>query len=126
MVADAIGDGNRRFMDAVRNRDPAAAAACYTPDAQLLPPHSDFVSGTNAIAEYWRSVMGMGIAAVRLETAELETYGDAAVEVGRYTLNAADGTLADRGKYLVLWRQRDGAWLIHRDIWSTSQPATTH
>ena len=30
---------------------------------------------------------------------------------------------ADSGKYLVVWKNDGGSWKLHRDIWTTSQPA---
>lgn len=121
-VQREIAAANARFMDAFRNADPAALAACYTPDAQLLPTNSDVVAGTDAIAGFWGSVLGLGVAAVRLETVEVEGNGDLAVEVGRYALATADGAEADRGKYVVVWHRAGGGWKLHRDIWNTSRP----
>ena len=59
--------------------------------------------------------MAMGIADVRLESAEVEAQGPLAVEVGRYSLAGADGGTLDQGKYLVVWHRDDaGAWRLHR------------
>jgi uncharacterized protein (TIGR02246 family) len=113
---------NARFSEAFRMGDPAAAAACYTPDAQLLPTNSDAIAGTQAIAQFWGSVFGMGIVDARLETLEVEGGGDFAVEVGRYALVAADGAEADRGKYVVVWHRAGSEWKLHRDIWNSSRP----
>ena len=114
-----------RFVDAFRAGDATGVAACYTRDAQLLPANSDVVSGREAIAEFWRGAMSAGIASVRLDTTEVDGQGDLAVEVGRYALGGADGATLDRGKYMVLWRREGGALKLHRDIWTTSQPAPT-
>ena len=67
--------------------------------------------------------MKMGIADVKLETVELESQGDLAVEVGRYILAGADGGAIDNGKYIVVWHHDGGTWKLHRDIWTTSRPA---
>ena len=120
---EAINVANATFMAAFRANDAGAVADCYTSDAQLLPANSDAVSGTEAIASFWRGVMGMGIAAVKLETLELESQGDLAVEVGRYALGGADGGTLDSGKYVVVWHRDGGSWKLHRDIWTTSRPA---
>lgn len=66
-----------------------------------------------------------GIADVRLETADVETAGNLAVEVGRYTLSGADGGMVDNGKYIVVWHHDGGSWKLHRDIWTTSRPAAS-
>jgi len=114
---------NRKFMEAFGRGDAANVARLYTSSAQLLPAHSDFVAGTTAIQRFWQGAMDMGLKEAVLETIELEALGDTAYEVGRYTLKAAGGQVADAGKYLVIWRQEGGTWRIHRDIWTTSRPA---
>jgi len=120
---EAINAANAQFMAAFRAADAGAVADCYTSDAQLLPANSEPVSGSQAIADFWRGAMRMGIADAKLETLELESAGDLAVEVGRYTLAGADGGAIDNGKYIVVWRRDAGTWKLHRDIWTTSRPA---
>ena len=126
VAADPRSDveaANRRFMEAFGRGDAASAAQLYTSGAQLLPAHSDVVTGTSAIQNFWQGVMDMGIQEVILETRELEARDETANEVGRYTLKTAGGQLADNGKYLVIWKRDGGSWKVHRDIWTTSQPA---
>jgi ketosteroid isomerase-like protein len=38
-------------------------------------------------------------------------------------LLGAGGTEADRGKYIVIWKNQGGLWKLHRDIWNSSKPA---
>jgi uncharacterized protein (TIGR02246 family) len=118
-----IEAGNRRFMEAFRRGDAASVAQLYTAAGQLLPAHSDFIDGTTAIQRFWQGAMDMGITEAVLETVEVEGLGETAHEVGRYTLKTAGGQVADAGKYLVIWKQENGAWKLHRDIWTTSRPA---
>lgn len=120
-AAEAIARGNASFGQYFEKGDPAAVAALYTSDAQLFPPGSEVVTGRGAIEGFWKAVMDMGIAGVRLETSEIVTPGDTAIETGRYVLRGADGAELDNGKYLVVWRQEGGEWRLHRDIWNTSQ-----
>jgi uncharacterized protein (TIGR02246 family) len=120
---EAIIAANANFIAVFRAADAGAVADCYTNDAQLLPANSEPVSGRTAIEGFWRGVMGMGIASVKLETVEVEGQGDLAVEVGRYTLAGADGGALDNGKYVVVWHRDAGTWKLHRDIWTTSRAA---
>lgn len=119
----AIEAANRGFMEAFGRGDSAGVARLYTTGAQLLPAGSDFVTGTSAIQRFWQGVMDMGVKEATLETLEVEGHGDTAHEVGRYTLRAAGGQVADSGKYLVIWIRERDAWKLHRDIWTTSRPA---
>ena len=64
-VCDAIVTANETFMAAFSRRDAAALAASYTKDGQLLPPHSDIITGKQAIEAFWQSVMDMGITQIK-------------------------------------------------------------
>jgi uncharacterized protein (TIGR02246 family) len=120
----AIDAANQRFMSAFASQDAAAVAALYTEDALLLPPGTDILSGRTAIQGFWQAVMNSGVRGVTLETVELEHYGQALQEIGRYTLTGTGGQVLDRGKYVVIWRHEGSEWLIHRDIFNTNLPAT--
>jgi uncharacterized protein (TIGR02246 family) len=119
----AIATANHQFVTAFARRDARGMAELYTANGQLLPTGSDFVTGTPAIQAFWQAVMGMGIKEATLETVELESHGDAAYEVGRYTLRGDGGQMVDEGKYIVIWKREGGQWKLHRDIWNSSRAA---
>jgi ketosteroid isomerase-like protein len=48
--------------------------------------------------------------------------GNLTVEVGTYSLHSQDGTRIDRGKIMVVWKQEEGTWKMHRDMWNSSLP----
>jgi uncharacterized protein (TIGR02246 family) len=121
---DAIASVNQTFVSALARGDARAMAALYTADGQLLPTHSDFVTGAPAIQGFWQTVVDMGIRDGTLETLELEVCGEAAYEVGKYALRGSAGQRLDEGKYLVVWKREGGQWKLHRDIWNSSLPAT--
>lgn len=122
-IRTQIGSANTEFMKAFKRGDATAMASLYTSEAQLLPANSDFVRGTAAIRAFWQGVIDLGLKDASLETIEAEAHGDTAIEVGRYRLLAAGGAVADSGKYVVVWKNDRGTWKLHRDIWTTSQPA---
>jgi uncharacterized protein (TIGR02246 family) len=122
-VRTQIGSANKEFMNAFKRGDATAMANLYTAEAQLLPANSDFVRGTAAIRAFWQGVIDLGLKDASLETIEAEAHGDTAIEVGRYRLLAGGGAVADSGKYVVVWKNDRGTWKLHRDIWTTSQPA---
>ena len=98
-------------------------ASLYTDNGQLLPANSDVVAGAAGIQAFWQGLFEMGLRSAVLETVELENHGETAAEVGRYTLKADGGAVANQGKYIVVWKNDGGTWKLHRDIWTTSQPA---
>lgn len=120
---DAINAGvqqtNSFFMRAFANRNAGELAALYTDDAQLLPPSGSIVTGKQGIAAYWDSAMKSGIARAELDTLELDQQGTTAIEVGRARLFREDGNLLSAAKYIVVWKQQNGNWKLHRDIWNS-------
>jgi uncharacterized protein (TIGR02246 family) len=122
-VRAAIEAANAQWMAKFNQGDSAGVAALYTANGQLLPPHSDMVSGTQAIAKFWQGAFEAGIKKAKLDTVEAEGHGDMAHEVGKYTLMGDGDKVLDAGKYVVIWKRQDGQWKLHRDIWNSSQPA---
>ncbi|MGA7928718.1 MAG: nuclear transport factor 2 family protein [Candidatus Sulfotelmatobacter sp.] len=101
-------------------------AALFAQDGVLMAPHYDPAYGPQAIERLVRQIGEAGYEDLRLETVRVETSGDLAIEIGRYTvaIRQSDGTvLADRGKYVKAWR-RLGAWLIVADCWSSNLPGS--
>lgn len=121
-VRVAIERVNKTFADAAKKKDAAAMAGCYTTDGEALPPNGDVVSGRAEIQKMWQGVLDSGISDVAVNTREVESSGNLAWESGTYELKATDGSTADRGKYVVVWKRVGGQWLIHRDIWNSSMP----
>jgi uncharacterized protein (TIGR02246 family) len=122
-VRAAIEAANAQWMAKFNQGDSAGVAALYTANGQVFPPHSDIVSGTPAIAQFWRGATDAGIKKAKLDIVEVEGHGDTAHEVGKYTLMGDGDKVLDSGKYIVVWKRQDGQWKLHRDIWNSSQPA---
>ena len=121
-AAAGIAETSERFEAAYNGGDAAAMAELYTEDGALLPPGAERVDGREGIQALWQGYMDAGVRDLDLETVEVEDHGNAASEVGTYTLTAPDGEggrVAAEGKYIVLWRKGDdGVWRLHRDIWN--------
>ncbi len=124
---DAIAAVIDVFMNRFAEGDSKGMAQLYTEDGQLLPNDSDFVSGRQAIREYWRDLFeaneALGIKSAKLERLVLEGHGETAIEVGRYTLSGEGGDPMGEGKYIVIWKREGGEWKLHRDIWNNNNPA---
>ena len=120
-VIDEIRSANRKFMEMFDRGDAAGVAALYTADAKLMPPDTQVVNGTEAIRSFWQGAMNMGVKEAKLETMEVESRDDLAYEIGKYTLiiRPKEGeNSTSSGKYLVVWKNRDGRWKLHVDIWN--------
>ncbi len=122
-TSDAIATVNQEFEAALGRSDAAGVAALYTQDGQLLPPKHEIVSSTQAIRAFWQGAIDRGVKGVALETTELDEHGDTAIEVGHYALSGTDGQLIDKGKFMVIWKNEDGQWKLHRDMWNSISAA---
>jgi len=123
-IREAIASANANFMKTFSQGDAAGMADLYTDDGQVLPPNSDFVMGKGAIQMFWQALMDMGIREANLHIGEVEEQGDLAFEVSKFTLLGEEGQVLDQGKYIVIWKQENGQWKLHRDIFNSSLPAS--
>ncbi|MEZ4861720.1 MAG: DUF4440 domain-containing protein [Caldilineaceae bacterium] len=122
-IRQQINSTNAAFVAALQRGDSAAMAATYTEDAQLLPPGAPVISGKAAIQAFWQGALDMGVGDGVLETLELEVHGDTAWEMGQGVLKTKAGQAIDTAKYIVIWKQVNGTWKWHRDIYNSSQAA---
>src|SRR4029077_18770523 len=101
--------------------------ALFANDGVLMAPHHEPAYGQKGVERLLREVSEAGYQDLRVETLRVEHSGDMAMETGRYSgaIRQPNGTtVADRGKYLKVWR-RLGAWLIVADCWSSNLPVGT-
>jgi len=102
-------------------------AVLFASDGLFMAPHHESSVGPKAIERKLREFGESGYQNLRLETMRVDSSGDMAMEVGRYSVsvvNESGATSDDRGKYLKVWR-RLGAWRIVADCWSSNLPAAT-
>ncbi len=125
-VRAAIEAANKSFCAAIARGDTAAVAALYTGAAQALPPGSEAVRGREGIQKAFQGMVDAGLTDLTLTTQEVEAHGDTAHEVGTWTLRGKDGSAVDNGRYIVIWKNEGGKWLLHRDIWNSSRSAAAH
>lgn len=121
----AIEANSKQFIEAFNKGDAAAVANLYTMDARVLPPNSEMVEGRANIQKFWQGAITAGFKMVSLETVHVETQGNIAVEIGRYTLTrpgAGETTTTDKGKYVVMWKREGQSWKLAIDIFNTSLP----
>jgi uncharacterized protein (TIGR02246 family) len=124
-VVSSIREANQDFCTAFNTGNYDQCAALFTQDGCFMPPHQEAAQGKKAIERTLQKFGDLGYQDLRLETVRIDSSGDMAVEIGRYTvaIRQPNGTtVVDRGKYLNAWR-RMGAWLKTADCWSSDLPA---
>ncbi len=119
-VAEQIRTKNAEFMEAFHRKDGAAMAGMYSTAPRVMPPGSDTLEGKAKIQAFWESIFHAGISDAKLETIDVDLIGGyTAIETGRFVLYAGR-EVVDRGKYLAVWRNEDGQWKLHRDVWNSN------
>lgn len=119
---DAI---DRQFMDAFARKDGASIGLLYAEDAMAMPPGAVQVEGRAAIEAMWKSMLSLPLSAIELKTSEVGGGVETAWVSGNYRLLQNDGSVADAGKYVVIWKESEGGWKIYRDIWNSDAPSAT-
>lgn len=122
-VSDEIKKLNETFINSYNNGDTKTLGALYTENAQLFPSNSGVLEGRQTIEGFWGAVMQMGIKKAQMETVMAQSYGNIAIEEGRYKLFVDGEVIVDQGKYIVTWEKTADQWKIRRDIWNTNNPA---
>jgi ketosteroid isomerase-like protein len=121
-LRSAMSKTNSLFNSEVfgeRNFD--ALDQIYTLDARILPPGAPMISGRENIKKFWSDlIQSVNAKSALLESVEVIPAGDSVVEIGRATLNVEpQGQAAQlEVKYVVHWKQEDGRWKWHVDIWN--------
>ena len=103
-------------------RNLAALDQIYTSNARILPPGAPMVSGRENIKKFWSELIGaVNAKSAVLASVDVMPAGDGVVEIGKATLTVEpQGQAASQMevKYVVYWRQEDGKWKWHVDIWN--------
>jgi ketosteroid isomerase-like protein len=123
-VQSLIRNRAQDFVTAFNTGNHDHAAALFASDGAFMAPHHEPAYGPKAVEQLLRKFGDAGYQDLRLETIRVESSGEMAMEIGRYSvgIHQPDATIrVDRGKYVKAWR-RLGVWLIIADCWSTNLP----
>ncbi len=71
---------------------------------------------------FFNAALGMGISNLNLNTEEVLGGPTVVSEVGNYELKIANGTVVDKGKFVVVWKMENGKWKMYRDIFNSDNP----
>ncbi|WP_178133420.1 YybH family protein [Vineibacter terrae] len=113
-----------RFVALINGDDVDAFAALYTEDALIMVPDHETLVGLAGAVQFARRAQARRPARLALVTHEVGGSGNMAWERGSSQWVAADGTVLDPGKYVVIWRRTNRGWQLHRDIMNADRPTT--
>lgn len=113
-VRKAIDARNAEWVALGNKNDAKGFAAFYAPNAIVIPPGGEPVTGTANIEKVFAGLMSSGIKNLKFKTLSLDVNGNYAYELGVATLDAPgkDGKLVTvSNKFLVIWKLgANGVW----------------
>lgn len=107
------------WTTAFQANDLETLVSFYTADARMMPPGAPMTTGHDGVRAVFVPMFEAGLTG-DLESIEAVSAGDIGYNVGKYTLEASDGTLVDEGKYIEIWKLVDGEWMLANDIFNSS------
>ena len=121
-VLAAMRQTNELFKaEVVEAQNTDALDRIYTINARILPPGSGIIEGRERIKTFWRQAIDdLKVKSVKLATVDAEPLGDSVFEIGQAELIQDNGQTV-RAKYVVHWKQEDGNWKWHVDIWNLNE-----
>lgn len=117
-----VDSANKKFSEQIAASDSNGLASHYWPDAEFMLDYSEPIKGKD-IVNAWGQAIRMGIKEMSLSTTNITGDNSYIIETGNYQMKDAKQALVDKGKYVVVWENRNGEWKIFRDIGSTSMAA---
>lgn len=120
----AIAASNKIFGSSFGTGDSAAFVSLYTSDGCMNPPNMPKVCGTAGITAFFNAGYnnGNGIKNIELTTEEVIGSKEAVIETGKYEVFIADNVSVEKGKFIVAWKEENGKWKMHRDMWNSDAP----
>jgi ketosteroid isomerase-like protein len=98
----------------------------YAEEATLMSPGAPAAQGHDAIAGMLGALAAAGGKDLLLRTETVDVSGDMAYSTGTYSLTIAPANaeeIRDEGKFLVVFRRRDGDWRAVADMFNTDNSA---
>lgn len=121
MAGDLASQGDA-WQEAFDSGDAERLANIYGWDGRLLPPNGEPVMGREAIQKFWADTIASGIH-IQTKLEEMTEEGHLGYRRGSFDVTDAEGNIVDDGKYVEIWKERDGHWWFEIDIWNSNRPA---
>lgn len=61
----------------------------------------------------------MGVRNIKITTQEVMGGAETVSEMGSYEMFGDKNMSLDKGKFIVVWKQENGKWKMHRDVWNS-------
>ncbi|MBI3670926.1 MAG: DUF4440 domain-containing protein [Acidobacteria bacterium] len=115
---DALMKTDQAFSEATATRGLEGFRSFLAEDVATLRPDKPIITGQDAVAEVWRSLLASPTLAIRWQPlrAAISSGGDLGYTIGSFEITRSDEQgkrVAGTGKYVTIWRkQPDGSWRV--------------
>lgn len=118
-VKAAIAESNKTYGTTFATGDSAGFVSHYTSNACILPPNAPKMCGPAMVNAFFNEGYKMGIRHIALTTEEVSGGPSEVTETGTYQIFADSSKSLEKGKFIIIWKEEDGKWKMHRDIWNS-------
>lgn len=116
----------KAYEVALNSNDIDTVLGLYSSNPVFMPQHAPALVGRDAVRAGYDHVFATIKLDIRFDIHEVEVAGDWAwartSSAGRTQILAADLTIEEGNNELFLFHREDGAWKIHRYLFSTNRP----
>jgi hypothetical protein len=108
-----------QFLSAMSEFNPEAIRGLLSPNAKIMPPNVESVTGTDNIVDYYKGALSDQLAWEWTRDASGMSSGLAVAE-GTYRIrNKATDAYIEQGKWMAVFAKIDGAWKLARLMTNT-------
>jgi len=121
----AIRDLDKQWSQAAQAHNVDKSVSFYADDASVLPFNAPIVNTPPAIRAMWQHLLADAKTAISFGPTKIDVAksGDLAYDLGWVELKTVDAgkTTVEKGKYVVVWKKRNGQWKAVADIFNTDK-----
>jgi uncharacterized protein (TIGR02246 family) len=125
-VSAPLVDRTKQFVAAVKAKDAAKVAACYTEDAVWMQPNGPRVNGQKEIQDHARRLFQDSPSAdLELRPLASQVSGDLGFIQGEFVTSGKGPNgqfVREKGNYVWILKNVAGEWKIAHDIFNSSEP----
>jgi len=117
-----IAEKTARFAKAHTTRDTAYLNNIFTEDARAYGPNAEAVRGRKAISALNQEWVNYDIKEARIESTNFYGCNEYLIDEGQYSFRYGKENTIDKGNYIYVWKNVNGDWKLHADMWGSSLP----
>jgi ketosteroid isomerase-like protein len=92
----------------------------YAENSVFMPPNKPLLRGRALLKGFYEGLLSGGSKDLKITSGDVAGHGPLAYESGSYSM--MNGNVPDRGKFLFVLRNMNGAWRIEYTSWSSDLP----